>query len=194
MVVNGWDVARDNNRSKSVGAQLALTPAAGDLGPPQRHVGPERPGNDDGLAHACSTWSATFKAGSRLDAGRQRRLGHRAERGRRPGADARSGAGSPDTCASASPRLFALIAARARSFDDRDGVRTGAAQTLTRVHAHPGAAPDGASRSFAGMPAWIVRTIMYSRRIRGLSQTQPSVLPWTSSVLSNPLPTRTNEW
>jgi putative OmpL-like beta-barrel porin-2 len=25
MVVNGWDVARDNNRSKSIGAQLALT-------------------------------------------------------------------------------------------------------------------------------------------------------------------------
>jgi hypothetical protein len=27
-VVNGWDLVRDNNRSKSVGAQLALTPVA----------------------------------------------------------------------------------------------------------------------------------------------------------------------
>src|SRR6266850_7415355 len=44
MVVNGWDVARDNNRSKSVGAQVTLTSPLTVI--VSGMTGPERLGND----------------------------------------------------------------------------------------------------------------------------------------------------
>jgi hypothetical protein len=80
MVVNGWDVARDNNRSKSLGAQIVLTPT-----PPVSVYlnglwGPERSGND-GDSRSLFDVEATLKAGSRLTAS-QRGLGERGGRGR----------------------------------------------------------------------------------------------------------------
>src|SRR5262249_1637275 len=45
-MVNGWDVARDNNGSKSVGGQIALTPVAALSIIINGMWGPEQAGND----------------------------------------------------------------------------------------------------------------------------------------------------
>src|SRR5207237_8803186 len=64
-VVNGWDVARDNNRSKSVGAQLALTPAPAFSLVLNGMWGPEQPGNDAD-ARTLLDAVAILKAGDRF--------------------------------------------------------------------------------------------------------------------------------
>src|SRR5262249_48169847 len=46
MLVNGWDVARDNNHSKTLGAQLALTPSKALSIYVDGMWGPERSFND----------------------------------------------------------------------------------------------------------------------------------------------------
>src|SRR5580765_1536756 len=67
MVVNGWDVARDNNRSKSVGAQIAMTPAPAFSVYLNGMWGPEQPSNDADSRTLLDV-EATLK-GSRLTLG-----------------------------------------------------------------------------------------------------------------------------
>src|SRR6185503_15981442 len=127
MVVNGWDVAHDNNRAKSVGAQLTLTPCAPLTVIASGMVGPEQTANDQdsrSLLDLVAIWKATSRItlGGNADWGRDRNaLG--------AGMDGnwRGFAGYLRGTVTGS---FA-VALRAETFTDFDGVRTGVAQTLS---------------------------------------------------------------
>src|SRR5439155_19480447 len=77
MVVNGWDVAEDNNRSKSVGGQLLLTPVVPLTVTLNGMFGPER-ANDESDARALFDGTAVWKVtehvtlGANGDWGRER--------------------------------------------------------------------------------------------------------------------------
>jgi len=133
MVVNGWDVARDNNRSPSIGGQVALTPS------PEASLfltsiwGPERPGNNDDmrtLVDLAATWHATreLALGVNLDWGSDANAVA-------PGQDG-SWSGIAGYLRIDVTPSFALTA-RGETFDDGDGVRTGVAQTLSEYTVTP---------------------------------------------------------
>ena len=133
MVVNGWDVARDNNRSKSVGGQLALTisPAAtvflNGMWGPERTVDDANPRT---LLDAVAIWKAgnrwTFVANADWGTDRDAVA---------PGKDG-TWSGIAGYVRVAVTPAFALTA-RGESFDDLDGVRTGVGQTLQEVTLTP---------------------------------------------------------
>jgi hypothetical protein len=133
MVVNGWDVARDNNHSKSVGAELALTPAT----PVTIYLnglwGPERSGND-GDPRTLLDVVATLKAGGRLTLGANADWGTD-QNAVAPGEDAAWSGAAGYVRLTVTPS-FALVA-RGEYFDDRDGVRTGVAQSLSEFTVTP---------------------------------------------------------
>jgi hypothetical protein len=132
MVVNGWDVARDNNRSKSVGGQLALTPT-----PPLSIVvstmwGPER-ANQESDPRTLLDLVSTWKPDARLT------LGVNADWGSEPGAVTPNQTAHWDgvaTYARVQASRFAL-SARAERFWDHDGARTGFAQRLSEITLTP---------------------------------------------------------
>jgi hypothetical protein len=133
MVVNGWDVARDNNRGKSVGAQLALTPLSSLSVIVSGMVGPERPGND-GDPRSLLDLVAILKPNSRLTLGANADWGGESD-GVGPGQDSRW-SGIAGYARFAITDVFAL-SLRGESFDDSDGVRTGVAQTVSEFTATP---------------------------------------------------------
>jgi len=126
MLVNGWDVAVDNNDSKSVGAQLAWTPAAPLAVFLNGMYGPERTNNDSdprSLVDLVAIWKTT----DRLT------LGVNADYGEEEGAVLAgetatwSGVAGYVRTAVAGPLSVAL---RGEYFADPDGARTGLAQFL----------------------------------------------------------------
>ncbi len=133
MLVNGWDVARDNNRSKSVGAQIPLTPVAALSVILNAMTGPERTA-DDADPRTLLDLVAIWKAGARLT------LGVNADRGTDRSAVANGGdagwSGVAGYLRLGVTAPFAL-SLRAESFDDRDGARTGTAQSLAGFTATP---------------------------------------------------------
>jgi hypothetical protein len=138
MLVNGWDVARDNNSSKTLGAQLALTPSKALSIYVDGMWGPERPDNDSDPRTLLDT-EIIFKAASGLT------LGVNADWGIdrkaivpgpfEPSQDAQWSGIAGYFRVAVRPD-FALIA-RAESFDDRDGFRTGTAQSITTLTLTP---------------------------------------------------------
>ena len=133
MVVNGWDVARDNNRAKSVGAQLALTPSAALSVVVSGMVGPERAGNDRN-SRSLLDLVVIFKPRDRLTLGANADWGF--ENGPvGPGLGGGwSGIAGYARIAVTSTFAFSL---RGESFDDRDGARTGVVQTIGELTATP---------------------------------------------------------
>jgi hypothetical protein len=127
MVVNGWDVARDNNRSKSVGGQLALAPTPALSVTVNGTFGPERAGVETdprSLLDVVATWKPITRLAVALDGawGDERNAamaGHTAHW------DALEG-----TVRLACAGPFA-IAARGETFEDPDGARTGTPQRLS---------------------------------------------------------------
>jgi putative OmpL-like beta-barrel porin-2 len=133
MVVNGWDVARDNNSAKSVGGQIALTPVPAFSLLLNGMWGPERAGNS-GDPRTLLDVVAILKANGRLT------LGANADWGTDqdavgPGADAEWSGVAGYARFTVTP-AFALVA-RAESFDDHDGSRTGRAQALSEFTLTP---------------------------------------------------------
>jgi hypothetical protein len=126
MLVNGWDVARDNNRARSLGAQLTLTPR-----PPltiliSAMTGPERTGNDSDRRNLLDV-VAILKATTRLTLGANVDFGTE-ENAVGPGQDAGwSGAAAYARMTSKGPWA---LSARVEAFSDSDGARTGVAQTI----------------------------------------------------------------
>ena len=133
MLVNGWDVARDNNRAKSVGGQLTLTPNAALTLIVNGMVGPERPGNDHASRRLLDLIAA-WKAGPRLT------LGGNADWGGEDDAVALGQDGSWRGFAGyarfVACRQF-TVSVRAEAFEDTDGLRTGVAQRLTGLTVTP---------------------------------------------------------
>jgi hypothetical protein len=133
MLVNGWDVAVDNNRSKSVGAQLTVTPVAPLTIYLNAMYGPER-ANDDADARTMLDLAAIWKATSRVT------LGLNADDGREknavtPGENA-SWSGVAGYVRATVAGTFSL-ALRAEYFADPDGARTAVAQDLAEVTVTP---------------------------------------------------------
>ncbi len=133
MLVNGWDVARDNNRSKSVGAQFTLSPAAPLVVLVSGMIGPERAGNDSDsrrLLDVVATWKATSRLtlGANADWAVEENAAGPDQEGRWDGVAgyARIAIGGPVS-----------VSLRAESFRDRDGTRTGTSQTLEEITITP---------------------------------------------------------
>jgi hypothetical protein len=133
MIVNGWDNAIDNNTSKTLGGQLALSPAGGLKIYANVVYGPEQTDNDSNnrilgdfvITHALAE---QWTAGLNID--------YATEKNPSP------------TCAEARWDGFAAylrfdmlpqfsLSARAEHFGDHQGFRTGVAQTLTEATLTP---------------------------------------------------------
>jgi len=133
LLVNGWDDARDNNRAKSVGAQLALAPLSTVALTVNGMTGAERPADDShlrSLLDLVATWrpSPQWTLGANADWGiDQEAVGS--------GADAtwNGVAGYLRT----SPNGTFALSIRGESFDDVDGSRTGIIQRLSDVTLTP---------------------------------------------------------
>ncbi|MEO8054259.1 MAG: porin [Acidobacteriota bacterium] len=132
-ILNGWDVARDNNTSKSLGAQIAWTPSKAVTVAGNFMTGPERENvNADPRTtfDVVAQWKLTDLTAFTVEAL------YASEKGAvTPGETASWSAiagyarlGLSDTFA------FCL---RAEYFNDADGARTGAAQKLTEVTITP---------------------------------------------------------
>jgi hypothetical protein len=123
MVVNGWDQAVDLNKSKSIGAQLALTPA-----PPVAIYlnymgGPENEDDNHTVRH-ITDFIATFKASDALTLGVNADYG--TESGASlvtPGEDAKW-SGVAGYAKISAPSIFSL-GLRAETFKDEGGTRLG---------------------------------------------------------------------
>ncbi len=137
MAVNGWDVVDDNNTGKTFGTQLLLTPSPDVLVALTYIGGPELDSNDADLRHlvdVVAAWepgeAVTF--GANFDYGvDEGALG--------VGSDALwRGVAAYVTVAFEEEFSLAL---RGEVFDDRDGVRTGTAQTLKEITLTPTFSP-----------------------------------------------------
>jgi hypothetical protein len=128
-VLNGWQVIGDNNRGKSIGAQLAY--AADRFSISLNGIaGPELADNDDdvrALGDVVATWKATssISLGTSLDVAREGR----------PVGDAASWIGVGLYGRLAPPESRTAFAVRGEYYDDPDGAISGTAQTLKEVTA-----------------------------------------------------------
>jgi putative OmpL-like beta-barrel porin-2 len=128
-LLNGWQVIGDNNRGKSVGAQLAY--AADRFSVSFNGIaGPERAGNDDDtrlLGDVVATWKATpgLSLGVSVDAARE---------GRSEGDDV-GWWGTGLYARLAPPQARTSLALRGEYYQDEDGAISGIAQTLKELTA-----------------------------------------------------------
>ena len=133
MVTNGWDVVKDNNSSKTLGAGLTVTPGPAATFSVAYLYGPEQAGNDSaerGLFNVIATLkpSDTITVGFNLDWGTEQGLG--------AGGGSASWWGTTGYLRLGVTPTFAL-AFRGEYFDDQDGVRTGTIQRLKEVTLTP---------------------------------------------------------
>ncbi|TMQ69103.1 MAG: porin [Candidatus Eisenbacteria bacterium] len=133
VLANGWDDARDDNRAKTVGAQLALTPLDPLVLVVGAMTGPERADNDSdprSLLDVTLMWKSggTLALGANGDWGAERNaLG--------PDADAHwSGIAGYARWEMTAGLAWSL---RAETFDDVDGTRTGVHQRLSELTLTP---------------------------------------------------------
>ena len=131
-LVNGWDNVRDNNRSKSVGAQLAVTPAEGVTVLINYLGGAERDSSSD-LRHIVDI-AAGYKIHPRFSVGVNFDYGREAN-AIGPGEDASWTGGAIYLRAAVVGPL--ALTARGEVFDDTAGFRTGVRQTLHEVTLTP---------------------------------------------------------
>lgn len=133
MVANGWDNARDNNSSKSVGGQVTWSPTKTVTIAGNYCVGPERTGvNSDprSIYEITAQWRLNDLTVFGLDAltGTEKGAVTPGETAAWSGIAGYARLGVTDRVA------FCL---RAEIFDDRDGARTGTAQKLTELTLTP---------------------------------------------------------
>jgi len=133
LLVNGWDVARDDNRAKTLGAQLALTPVAPLSIVVNAMTGAER-ANSEGDHRTLLDLVAVWKPRAALT------LGLNGDVGREDGAVVAGETARWDGVAA-----YARIAGhgglafsvRGETFEDLDGARTGVAQRLGELTLTP---------------------------------------------------------
>lgn len=133
LVANGWDVVKDNNSSKSLGAGLTVTPGPAATFSVAYLYGPEQAGNSSdnrGLFNVIATLkpSDTVTVGFNLDWG--------TEQGLTPGGGTATWWGVTGYLRTNLSKSLALVF-RAEHFDDADGVRTGTRQKLEEVTLTP---------------------------------------------------------
>jgi hypothetical protein len=132
-IVNGWDVARDNNSGKSIGLQLTWTPAKAVTVYGNFMTGPERANvNSDprNLYNVVAQWKLTDLTVFTLDAvyGSEKEAVTPGETASWSGIAAYARLGITDAFA------FCL---RAEYFNDADGARTGTIQKLKELTVTP---------------------------------------------------------
>jgi Putative beta-barrel porin-2, OmpL-like. bbp2 len=133
LVVQGWDDVQDDNSAKSIGAGLAWAPTSATSVALNGMVGPEQKSNNSN-ERAVLDGVATWRLRNGLGLGVHGDYGHEtAALG--PGRDA-VWTGTAVYATYPVIRTFSL-ALRAERFDDRDGARTGVAQTLDEVTLTP---------------------------------------------------------
>ena len=133
MVVNGWDVARDNNSSKTLGGQIAWTPSGSASLTVSGLAGAEEPGNNADWRDLLDA-EAIVRPSSRLTLGANGDWGNET-----------SAAGPGQTATWSGVAVYArfqacpsfALAARGEYFDDLDGFRTGVGQILREVTLTP---------------------------------------------------------
>lgn len=131
-IVNGWDNAKDNNSSKTLGVGLTLAPSSKVSLIANFMYGPEQTGNN-GDNRSLLDLVATLKPSDTVTAGFNLDWG--SETGAAGGGTAAWWGVAGYLRLGVSPTFaFAL---RGEYFDDRDGVRTGAVQTLKEVTLTP---------------------------------------------------------
>jgi len=133
MVVNGWDDATDNNRQKSVGAQLSLTPRPEWTLIFTGMYGAERPDNSGdprAVLDLVAMWKPTGRValGLNLDHGSEENAVVPGESARWDGVAAYVRIGITER--------FSLVG-RAEQFGDWDGARTGSSQRLSEITLTP---------------------------------------------------------
>lgn len=133
LLVNGWDNARDNNRGKSVGGQLALTLSPALTAYVSAMTGPERAG-DESDARSLLDVVAVWKPSPRLTLGANGDWGTE-EGALTPNEDATwSGVAG---YARLGPYGACALSVRVESFNDADGARTGVGQSLSEITLTP---------------------------------------------------------
>lgn len=133
MVVNGWDNARDNNRSKSVCAQIRLTPCPALSGWFNVMYGPERTGEEHD-ARQIYDLVTTWKVRERLVLGLN--LDYGVEAGAvTPDRDAIWKSAAVYGRVGVVPNLS--LAVRVERFHDQDGARTRVVQKLDEITLTP---------------------------------------------------------
>lgn len=133
MIVNGWDNAIDNNRSKSVGGQLALTPAAGLSIYTNYLYGPEQSDNNSDNRSVLDVIgiyavSPLLTLGINGDYGTEQQAGADGGTAKWIGVAGYLRMNLSDEFS---------VTLRGEHFEDRDGVRTGAARKLREVTLTP---------------------------------------------------------
>ncbi len=128
-VVNGWDLLRDNNRSKSVGAQLSLTPIA-PLSILLNWIGGPELGNDNHTNRNVFDLVAILKPAKTLT------LGINGDYGRENGTSAVNPGSDATWKGIAGYATLAVtdkfsVALRGETFHDVDGVRLGTGTNAT---------------------------------------------------------------
>jgi Putative beta-barrel porin-2, OmpL-like. bbp2 len=133
MVANGWDDVQDNNRGKTVHLQVGVTPSSRVTILLNGIAGPEQ-NNDDTHDRDVLDVVATWKPSGHLSFGLNGDWGR--ETGAAPGGLMAVWLGAAAYARLAPGRRFALNL-RAERFEDRDGTRTGIAQTLSEITVTP---------------------------------------------------------
>jgi hypothetical protein len=133
MLVNGWDVVKDNNRGKSLGAQLIFTPSKTVTVVANYMVGPERSDtNDDprNMVNVNAQWKVTDRAVLAVDLvyGSEANAVTDGRTAMWNGIVGYARFGLSDSIA---------LVLRGELFDDRDGARTGVAQKLKEITLTP---------------------------------------------------------
>jgi hypothetical protein len=132
-ICNGWDVARDNNNSKSIGLQLTWTPSKTVTVYGNVMTGPERANvNSDprNLFNVVAQWKLTDLTVFTLDAV------YGSEKGAVTPGETASWSGIAGYARLGISDAFAFCL-RAEYFKDSDGARTGTIQKLTEVTVTP---------------------------------------------------------
>jgi hypothetical protein len=133
MLVNGWDVVKDNNTGKSLGAQLTFSPSKTVTVIANYMVGPERSdtnGDPRNMVNVNAQWKVTDRAVLAVDLvyGSEANAVTDGRTAMWNGIVGYARFGLSDT--------FALVL-RGELFNDRDGARTGVAQKLKGITLTP---------------------------------------------------------
>ena len=133
MLVNGWDVVKDNNRGKSLGAQLIFTPSKTVTVVANYMVGPERSDtNADprNMVNVNAQWKVTDRAALAVD------LAYGSEENAVTPGQTAMWNGIVGYARFGLSDSFALVL-RGELFNDRHGARTGVAQKLKEITLTP---------------------------------------------------------
>ncbi len=131
-VVNGWDLAVDNNASKSLGAQVFLSPVDGLSVYANAISGPEQSGNNSDT-RSVFDFSAAYSISGSLTIAANADFGSEAVPN---SSESVAWSGFAGYLRYMPCEMFA-VSLRGEMFDDTDGSRTGVAQKLTGITVTP---------------------------------------------------------